>query len=519
VHTVSIVVLLIGLAVTGLVALGVEIAHRNNEKRLLDQRTAEVGAVLTAAIPNLTTPLSTGAELAVATDGDTATFRRVMLPRVTPPRGTWASASLWSTTSLSRPLAYVGKRPLLLQSSPPTIERFFQRTEKSKSLTVLNGLDTRTPHIGYAIAGTSDGTTYIVTSETLIPPGRRSPVDRDSAFADLGYAIYLGPDADARNLIAASPGDDPVHARHATQTIPFGDTELLLVVTPHHELGGGLLAALPWTIAIVGTLFAIAAAAVTERLSRRRDTAEEFAKENARLYAQQRTVAHTLQQSLLPTSMPDVAGVECAARYLPGVDGVDVGGDWYDVMVLDGRRALFVVGDVSGRGVHAATVMASLRYSMHAYAAQGDSPATILDKSSRLISLDRDGHYATVLCGLIDVGAGTVTLANAGHPDPLLIEGDSAAFVTAARGVPVGVLAGASYTTTTITVPPGATMLAFTDGLVERRGEVIDVGLERLRAAVPHRSSLDEIMTTVIDTMAPDGPNDDIALIGMRWQN
>jgi serine phosphatase RsbU (regulator of sigma subunit) len=254
-------------------------------------------------------------------------------------------------------------------------------------------------------------------------------------------------------------------------------------------------------------------------LSRRRDTAEEFAKENARLYAQQRTVAHTLQQSLLPTSMPEVAGVECAARYLPGADGVDVGGDWYDVVELDGHRALFVVGDVSGRGVHAATVMASLRYSMHAYAAQGDSPAAILDKSSRIISLENDGHYATVLCGLIDVGAGTVTLANAGHPDPLLIDGDSAAFVTSARGLPVGIAPGASYTTTTITVPPGATMLAFTDGLVERRGEVIDVGLERLRAAVPHRSSLDEVMTKVIETMASDGPNDDIALIGMRWQN
>jgi serine phosphatase RsbU (regulator of sigma subunit) len=156
---------------------------------------------------------------------------------------------------------------------------------------------------------------------------------------------------------------------------------------------------------------------------------------------------------------------------------------------------------------------------MHAYAAQGDEPATILDKSAGLINLDREGHYATVLVGVIDVGAGTITLANAGHPDPLLINGGSATFATAARGLPVGIDDTATYDTTTIKVAPGTTMLAFTDGLIERRGEVIDVGLERLRNSVPHDASLDDVMTAVLEALAPDGTTDDIALIGMRWQN
>ncbi len=511
-------VFLIGLVVTGLVALGVEVAHRNNEERLLDQRAAEAGTVLSAAVPGITTPLSTASELAEATRGDREAFRRVMLPRLTEQGGTWASASLWSTGSPSRPLVVVGQQPLLLQSSAAAIERLFRRAETTRSLTVLDALDAPRPHIGYAIASAATGASYVVYSETLVAPGRRARVASNSAFSDLGYAIYLGSKADPERLIAASPGDDPIRERHATETVPFGDTALLLVITPHHELGGGLLAALPWTIGIAGTLFAIAAAAVTERLSRRRDLAEDLAQENARLYSQQRTVAHTLQQSLLPSSMPQLAGVECAARYLPGVAGVDVGGDWYDVMELDAQRAFFVVGDVSGRGVHAATVMASLRFSMHAYALQGDPPATILGKSARLVNLDRDGHYATVLCGLIDAQAGTLTLANAGHPEPLLVEDGTARFVAAPRGIPVGVDAAGSYAATTIEVAAGATMLAFTDGLVERRGEVIDVGLERLRNAVVHGSSLDELLTFVIETMAPDGSDDDIALIGMRWK-
>jgi serine phosphatase RsbU (regulator of sigma subunit) len=518
VHTITLVVLVIGLLVTGVVALGVEIAHRNNEERLLDQRTSEIGTVLSAAIPSITTPLSTASQVAELTNGGEDAFRRLLSPRLVARGGPWVSASLWSAPPGPKPIVVVGAQPLLAKSSPAEIARVFSHAEATGQLAVVDGLDAAQPHIGYAFASGGRSSSFVAYGESLIQPGRRARVESNSAFSDLGYAFYLGTKPVANKLIAASPGDDPIHERHATTTVAFGDTHLLLAVTPHHELGGGLLASLPWAIAIVGTLFALAAAIVTERLSRRRDDAEQFAHENARLYAQQRTVAHTLQQSLLPTTMPQVAGVECAARYLPGVDGVDVGGDWYDVMELDPQRALFVVGDVSGRGLHAATVMASLRYSMHAYAAQGDSPATILDKSSRLISLDREGHYATVLCGVIDVGAGTVTLANAGHPDPLLIDHDSAAFVEAERGVPVGIDPSASYATTTINVPPGATMLAFTDGLIERRGEVIDVGLERLRASVPHDSSLDDIITTVIETMAPDGPKDDIALIGMRWK-
>src|SRR5205807_2197441 len=104
-------------------------------------------------------------------------------------------------------------------------------------------------------------------------------------------------------------------------------------------------------------------------------------------------------------------------------------GDWYDIIHLDDDAFILVVGDVSGRGLRAATVMASLRYAIRAYAAQGDQPATILDKLSELLSVAGDGHFATVICALVDVRRHQMIVANAGHLNPLLVVGRDAHFV------------------------------------------------------------------------------------------
>jgi len=516
-HGASIAVLVTALVVTGAVAIGVQIAHRRNNDRLLHQRAREAATVVSAAVPSISTPLITASALAEATHGDPSSFRNAVMPLLGQGRP-FVSVSLWPAAGASpRPIVVVGNQPVLQQQSAANIDALLHRTVSSGQLTIENLLDEPLPHLGYVYAAPARTASYVVYAEAALPRGRRSNVDRNSAFSDLGYAIYLGTKPIPSQLIASSPGS-PAQHRHAAVAVPFGDTHLLMLVSAHRDLGGGLLASLPWAILGIGVLFAIGAAIETEQLSRRRETAERYALENAQLYVEQRSVAQILQQSLLPTTLPAVAGIECAARYLPGVDGVDVGGDWYDITDVDGRL-LFVVGDVSGRGVQAASVMASLRYSMHAYAMQGDAPENILEKSSRLVSLVRDGHFATVLCGVVDIGANTLTLANAGHPDPLLISNGSAIFVGTERGLPVGIESDATYTPITIPVPTGATMLAFTDGLVERRGEILDVGLERLRGAAHGNGSLDRMLDDVVGAMAPDGPNDDIAIIGLRWQN
>ena len=173
---------------------------------------------------------------------------------------------------------------------------------------------------------------------------------------------------------------------------------------------------------------------MTERLVRRRRYAEQLAEENRRLYGEQRNVSLTLQRSLLPKELPNIDGVEFAARYIPGESGIEVGGDWYSAIAVDDHRFAFVVGDVSGRGLAAATIMAGLRYTIRAYAALGYSPARILEMAAREINIGSDGHFATVLVGLVDNDRHEVTLANAGHLPALLLSEGASEFVGARRG-------------------------------------------------------------------------------------
>jgi serine phosphatase RsbU (regulator of sigma subunit) len=200
------------------------------------------------------------------------------------------------------------------------------------------------------------------------------------------------------------------------------------------------------------------------------------------------------------------------------VEGVDIGGDWYDAMAVDDKRLLLVVGDVSGRGLDAATTMAALRYAIHAYAAQGDKPGTILTKLNKLVSVKSSGQLATVLCVLVDLDTHELTITSAGHLPPLLISDGHGEFVKSDVGLPIGVDRHAAYTSATVTVAPGATLLAFTDGLVERRGESIDVGLGRLRDhATSNHATLDELLTRVVSNLRQDGSDDDTAIAGIRW--
>jgi serine phosphatase RsbU (regulator of sigma subunit) len=257
------------------------------------------------------------------------------------------------------------------------------------------------------------------------------------------------------------------------------------------------------------------------QLIQRRRGAERLATENRRLYAEQRSIAQTLQHALLPERLPTIAGVQTAARYEAGERSVDIGGDWYDVIERPGERLLLVVGDVSGRGLRAATTMASLRYAVRAYAAQDDDPPTILGKLSQLLSVMDDRQFATVLCVEVTAERRGLTVTSAGHLPPLLIGPDQASYVDVEVGLPVGVQSCAAYSSTTVSAPAGATLLAFTDGLVERRGENLDDGLARLARLAGDASRENGLLASLLDTLVKDLPDgralDDIAIVGLRW--
>ena len=319
----------------------------------------------------------------------------------------------------------------------------------------------------------------------------------------------------------------PIHGRQASNVVPFGNSALSLVVTPNRSLSGTAFDRLPWIIIGVGVLLAFAAAAMTDRLARRRNQAEQLvgdlnriAAENRELYTEQRSIAQSLQHALLPEALPGIPGLDVSARYVPAASGIDVGGDWYDVVVADDRRVMLVIGDVSGHGLEAAVTMASVRHAALAYAAQDCRPASVLTNLSAFVNRSAHDYFATVLCVLIDIDSSLVTVATAGHPPPLVIgDDDQSWFVDLAPGPAIGVPHDLPYQETTISAPSRATLVAFTDGLIERRGETLGVGLARLRdTATTQLRSLEDLMEKLVRELAFDG-RDDTAILGVRWQS
>lgn len=521
-------VLVVGLLVTAALLVVSAALRRNNDTRLLRLRARDVAAVLAEALPTVQTPLASAAALADATDGSAVKFERFIAPYVGRGAGhTFVSASLWRVAAPARgPVVIVGARPTLT-AALASRSRFFARAANTSKLSVLGLLTAPQPRLGYAFTGQGTAGPFAAYAETALPAHRYSAVQSGSAFADLNYALYLGRSTRPRDLLLTSVRHLPLPGRPATVSVPFGDSALTVVVTARAPLSGALPQRLPWAIAILGVLLSIGAAALTARLIARRRETERFASrlervadENRRLYAEQRSIAQTLQRALLPDRLPQVAGLQSAALYEAGAEGLEIGGDWYDLIPVDDGQALLVVGDVSGRGLRAASTMAALRYAIHAYAAQGDDPSVILCKLSRLVSVREHGQLATVLCALIDVPGRQLTISSAGHLPPLISNGTGSHFVDAHVGLPVGVERHPRYTSAEVRVAPNSTVLAFTDGLVERRGESLDVGLQRLRAHVgDDTGSLEALLARLVSELRRGGAADDSAIAGVRWMS
>jgi serine phosphatase RsbU (regulator of sigma subunit)/anti-sigma regulatory factor (Ser/Thr protein kinase) len=241
----------------------------------------------------------------------------------------------------------------------------------------------------------------------------------------------------------------------------------------------------------------------------------------ARLMAEQRGVAETLQQSLLPDRLPQLPGMTFAARYLPGASGVEVGGDWYDTIELPTGEVGLVMGDVVGHDLRAASVMGHILNALRAYALEGLSPADAMGRLNRFVrQIDRD-EMATCLFAIYHPEASTLLLANAGHYPPVLLgpEGE-AVFLESATSPPVGAVDDATYTERLYHLQPGTTVLLYTDGLIERRGEPIQLGLERLRRAVAEAPrAVEELCESVLATLfADNAPTDDVAVLALGAQ-
>ena len=174
------------------------------------------------------------------------------------------------------------------------------------------------------------------------------------------------------------------------------------------------------------------------------------------LYGEQRSISETLQRALLPQRNPAVPNLEVASRYLAGTDGLEIGGDWFSLIDIDDRHFAFAVGDVSGKGVDAASIMARLRFTIRAYLTEGHTPDVVLGMCSQQLNVTRDGHLSTVLIGVGDADSGVISLSNAGHLNPLRVSDTTAEFISTDVGLPLGV-APSTYSTTTVRLTSGST--------------------------------------------------------------
>jgi serine phosphatase RsbU (regulator of sigma subunit)/FixJ family two-component response regulator len=238
-----------------------------------------------------------------------------------------------------------------------------------------------------------------------------------------------------------------------------------------------------------------------------------LAVEALRAYADEHLVALTLQRSLLPLGLPEVAGLQMRARYVPASDQAEIGGDFYEVLERDGR-VVAAIGDVQGHSLRAATVMGELRHALRAFAGEGHPPAAIARLLNLVLQRYHPGIIATVCLLELDPGTGEGQIVNCGHIPPLLIDRAEAAYV-GQGGMLLGAPVDAPHVER-VTLAPGGTILLVTDGLVEDRSSRLDDNLGRLRraAADPRPESLDDFTDRILELFG--AREDDVALIALR---
>jgi serine phosphatase RsbU (regulator of sigma subunit)/anti-sigma regulatory factor (Ser/Thr protein kinase) len=243
--------------------------------------------------------------------------------------------------------------------------------------------------------------------------------------------------------------------------------------------------------------------------------------DNAQRYSRERATALTLQRSMLPTGLSAPSSVEVKHRYLPGSQLIEIGGDWYESIALPGGRVALVVGDVAGHGVRAAVTMGRLRTAIHTLAMLELPPAETLQQLNELMQElgAREPHFATCVYAIFDAVSGTCELASAGHLPPLLVRPDGTnELLDVSPAPPLGVGSG-PIQSRVVDIEDGSLLVLYTDGLVERRTEDIDVGLEKLAAIFGPGSAdqpLEDLCKATLAGVYADQQRDDIALLIAR---
>ena len=337
----------------------------------------------------------------------------------------------------------------------------------------------------------------------------RYPID-ESAETGVPNVIRTGrselyPEVTDEMLVAAAIDDE-----HLDLMRRLGLVSVMIVPL---EARGRTLGALTLVAAESGRRFGDGDLSLAEDLARR----AALAIDNSMLFRREHEAALTLQRSLLPASLPEVEGLSFAARYEPAAPGVEVGGDWYEVVKRDDGCVGVMIGDVAGRGIRAASIMGRVRPALRGFVADGHGPAEAIGRLDELIKENERPELTTVFHLVYDPATGAAEYVRAGHPPALLRLPDGR--VEELRGggsPPVGILDEVEFAVQTAELPPGSLLLLYTDGLIERRGDDLNQSLERLKrnladAPAAAAACLDRLAAVYGTEEVPD----DVAMLAM----
>ncbi|MEF9885105.1 ATP-binding SpoIIE family protein phosphatase [Streptomyces sp. P9-A4] len=357
-----------------------------------------------------------------------------------------------------------------------------------------------------------------------------------------GEELVLVPDPDptpAAELCEVRNGGALAEVLRGVRPV-FGDSAaakaaLTELLGPEHPLPGGLRAVLA---PLRGRRRVIGAAVFLRRPERagfepndllvaaQLATHTALGIDKAVLYGREAYIADELQRTMLPDSLPQPTGVKLASRYLPAAETARVGGDWYDAIPLPGSRVALVVGDVMGHSMTSAAIMGQLRTTAQTLAGLDLPPQEVLhhlDEQAQRLGQDR---MATCMYAVYDPVSHRITVANAGHPPPILLHlGGRAEVLRVPPGAPIGV-GGVDFEAVELDAPAGATLLLYTDGLVESRLRDVWTGIEQLRERLAataqltgpdHSPPLEALCDDVLDMLGPGDRDDDIALLAARF--
>ena len=382
--------------------------------------------------------------------------------------------------------------------------------------------------------------------------GAASPSDLDDLLRELLEHTTHLLDADT-GVILLADGDDGRFLRHAAQGLAEALVENLSVpadegvprrvaetrrcvmladLSPEDDAEGllgtpGIASVLAVPLELDGELRGLVVVGTVDRREFRPDDAAllQLLADRAALGIahgsgpEERQRMWMLQRSLLPASLPEIPGLALAARYVPAITVDGVGGDWYDAIPLADGRVGLAIGDVAGRGRKAAVLMGELRHAMRAYALDGDAPAVVAQRLWRFVDTLEHGEMATFLYTILDPVEQSLCFVSAAHPPPLVVgPGGGARYLDQSPGTPLGVGFPEELEETTADFPEGSTLVLYTDGLVERRGERASHGRTRvLRAVARAPRDPDALCSHLLSTVRGGRrPLDDVAVLAVQ---